>query len=275
LETRAITENETIYDSGKIKIQGWEIRNYDYSKHPNPGLINLVGLFQHSSNIGTLKIALKMAAKDYYKMLCLFGLGQSTGIDLPGESAGILPHYSKWATITQANISFGYSLATTPIQLAAAVSAIANKGVWITPHVIKYEEKENSRIKKRKVLSEATCTKLIRILTSSIEKSDAEAGKIPKFRVAGKTGTSRKPVEKGKGYSNNIYTSFVGFFPIKDPQILIMVVVDSPKTGNSWGSTVAGPVFNAVATEVTRVLNLESDKPDDKEDKKEEEKGKL
>lgn len=264
LETGVITKNEKILDTGKIKIQGWDIQNYDYYKHPYPGVIDLNYLFVHSSNIGSLKISLKIPPEKHYNMLKLFGIGQKTGIDLPGESAGIFPPYQTWSESTHASIGYGYGIASTPIQLASAVAAIANKGVWVTPHVIKYtDEKEiASKIKTKRVLSEQISYDLTQILAKSIEDSEAVSGKIPKYRVAGKTGTSRKPNAQGTGYLSGIYTSFVGYFPVKNPQVLIMVVIDDPKTSNSWGSTVAGPVFNAIANEVGRVLHLEPDQKD-------------
>jgi len=269
LETGVITTNEKVLDTGKIKIQGWDIQNYDYYKRPYPGIIDLNYLFVHSSNIGSLKISLKIPPVKHYEMLKRFGIGQKTGIDLPGESAGIFPPPNTWSEVTHASMGYGYGIASTPIQIASAVAAIANKGVWVTPHVIKCQSEEEylSRIKTRRVLSEKTAADLTRILAKSIEDSEATSGKIPKYRVAGKTGTSKKPNANGVGYSSGIYTSFAGYFPVKNPQVLIMAVIDSPKTGNSWGSTVAGPVFNAVATEVGRVLHLEPDKKDE-DDKK-------
>jgi len=265
LETGAITKDEKVLDTGKIKIQGWTIQNYDYYNRPYPGMIDLKTLFVHSSNIGSLKISLKIPPEKHYNMLKLFGIGQKTGIDLPGESAGIFPLPNTWSESTHASMGYGYGIASTPIQIASAVAAIANKGVWVTPHVIKNqsEEEELSKIKARRVLSEKTAADLTEILAESIEASEAKSGKIPKYRVAGKTGTSKKPNASGIGYSEGIYTSFAGFFPVKNPQVLIMAVIDSPKTGNSWGSTVAGPVFNAVAIEVGRVLHLEPDKKDE------------
>lgn len=271
LETGAITKNERVLDTGKVKIQGWTIQNYDYNNRPYPGVIDLKTLFVHSSNIGSLKISLKIPPSKHYNMLKLFGIGQKTGIDLPGESAGIFPRPETWSESTHASIGYGYGIASTPIQIASSVAAIANKGVWVTPHVIKCQSELEcqKKIKTRRVLSEKTAADLTEILAESIEESEAKSGKIPKYRVAGKTGTSKKPNANGIGYSSGIYTSFAGFFPVKNPQVLIMAVVDSPKTGNSWGSTVAGPVFNAVATEVGRVLHLEPDKKDTDEDNKE------
>jgi cell division protein FtsI (penicillin-binding protein 3) len=262
LETGAITENERVDDTGKIKIQGWEIKNHDYHKDPNPGIIDLVTLFRQSSNVGSIKIAFKMPPYEHHKMLTLFGLGSKTGIDLPGESSGILPEADKWDKITQASISYGYSVAATPVQIASAVAAIANDGVWVTPHVIQRPSDDPS-IKRIQILSPETCKTMTRLLAKSIETSDSTVGQIPKYRVAGKTGTSKKPNSSGKGYSDSgNYTSFIGYYPVKAPKVLIMVVLDNPKAGSSWGSTTAGPVFNAVATEVGRILDLEPDKPE-------------
>jgi len=263
LETKSITKNERLMDTGKIKLKGWEITNYDYGKHGAPGLIGLKYLFMHSSNIGSLKVALKIPAEKHYNMLRLFGIGSKTGIDLPGESAGIIPPPKEWDVVKHATIGFGYSIASTPIQIASAVAAIANNGIWVTPHVIKYNKAEREkRIKSHKVLSPETARTMTDILSASIQDSEAQAGKIPNYRVAGKTGTSRKPNPNGPGYiPGQVFTSFAGYFPAKNPQVVIMVVVDNPKGVEMWGSTVAGPVFNNIASETARILNIEPDAP--------------
>lgn len=263
LETESISKHERILDEGKIKISGWDIRNYDYGKHPFPGSIDLKYLFEHSSNVGSLKVALKTPVYKHYEMLKKFGIGQKTGIDLPGESAGILPGPETWDQVRHATIGFGYSIASTPMQIAAAVASIANDGVWVTPHVIKYNPEEyEKRIKTRRVMSPKHARDLTEILASSIQSSESKAGKIPNYTVSGKTGTSRKPNPNGSGYlANQLFTSLVGYFPSKNPQVLIMVVVDNPKGVEIWGSTVAGPIFNAVATESARILNIPPDAP--------------
>ncbi len=263
LNTGKMSPYDTVYDSGTITIQGWKIENYDVRKRPNPGNIDLPYLLEHSSNVGSVKVALKMTPSEFHNQIAKFGIGSKTGIDLPGESSGILHPASSWDTITQATISFGYSLAATPIQMASAVAAIANNGVWITPHVIKYPDKvAETKLEKRQVLTPETAKAMTKLLEGSIRNSKSIAGKIPNFTVAGKTGTSRKPNPKGSGYLTGVvYTSFAAFFPASDPEILIMVVVDSPKGAEVWGSTVAGPVFNEVATFVTRHLNMTPDAP--------------
>ena len=263
LQTKSITPYEKVLDTGKIKIGNWTISNHDYNEMGAPGWINLQQLFTHSSNVGALKISLKIPAQKHYDMLRLFGIGSKTGIDLPGESAGIIPDPGTWDVTKHASIGFGYSIAATPIQMASAVAAIANDGIWVTPHVIKYSKKDAAiKIKKRRVLSSQTSKTLTNILAASIQASDATSGKIPNYMVAGKTGTSKKPKANGGGYTaNQVFTSFVGYFPIENPKVLIMVVVDNPKGCDIWGSTVAGPIFNAVATDVARILNIDPDAP--------------
>ena len=263
LNTGKMTPYDTVYDSGTITIQGWKIENYDVKIRPCPGDIDLHYLLEHSSNVGSVKVALKMTPSEFHNQIAAFGIGSKTGIDLPGESSGILHPASSWDTITQATISFGYSLAATPMQMASAVASIANDGVWVTPHVIKYSDKvAEEKLVKRQVITPETARAMRKLLASSIKSSKSSAGKIPNFTVAGKTGTARKPNPKGGGYLKGVvYTSFAAFFPASDPQVLIMVVVDSPKGAEMWGSTVAGPVFNEVATFVTRHLSMKPDAP--------------
>lgn len=261
LDTGVINENVTVLDTGKIKIQGYEIKNYDYSKHPFPGTIDLYHLFEHSSNVGSLKVGLMMTDIQFYSMLRKFNLGQKTGVDLPGESSGILPK-PPWQEVRQATVSFGYSLAATPIQMAAAVASIANGGIWTTPHILQYSEEELPlHVKTKQTLKPETASKLTKILEQSIRSSASITGKIPNFTVAGKTGTSNKPKPNGIGYSKEMYTSFIGFFPSTNPEVLILVVIDNPKGANIWGSTVAGPIFNEIASQMTRIRNMNPDAP--------------
>jgi cell division protein FtsI/penicillin-binding protein 2 len=264
LESGAITKNSIINDTGKLQIQGWTISNYDYYKNGAPGNIDLNFLLEHSSNVASAKISLMIDPKKHRDILSNFGIGTKTGIDIPGESAGILLPIDNWDQITRATIGFGYGIASTPMQMASAVASIANDGVWITPHVIKYPETvAKEKIKQRRVLSERTAKTVKELLKNSITNSKAIAGKIPNYYVAGKTGTSRKPNPNGVGYIPNcVYTSFVGFFPADDPELLIMVVVDNPKGAEVWGNTVAGPVFNNIAVEAGRYLNIKKDKPE-------------
>lgn len=255
-----IHPNSKILDTGKIKVGWWDIKNYDYAKHPCPGWISLVYLFQHSSNVGAIKVAQSMTSQEYYDMLKKFGIGRKTGIDLPGESNGILPEPSEWNSSTHASMGYGYGASVTPIQMVSAVSALANNGVRVTPHVIKYSEEDaKTKIKRVQVMPAQTAKDITKLLVDSINASKAPE-KMDAYNVAAKTGTSRKPKENAAGYSNKLYTSVVGYLPASDPQVLIYVLVDSASGGDVWGSTIAAPVFKEIANQTARIMNLRPDK---------------
>lgn len=257
---KKIDKYTKINDTGKMKIGWWDVSNYDYKAKGAPGLIDLVYLFEHSSNIASIKIAQMMSDKEFYDSLKLFNFGEKTGIDLPGESAGLLPQPKNWDVATHGAMGYGYGASATAIQMAAAVSAIANGGVWITPHIIKYSPEEaEQKIVKRRIMEEQDAKDVTELLVKSIENGKNPA-KLDDFYIAGKTGTSRKPNTNGTGYSNKLYTSMVGYFPASDPKIVLYVIVDSASGGGIWGSTVASPIFKEIATEIVRILNLTPDK---------------
>jgi cell division protein FtsI/penicillin-binding protein 2 len=255
LETGVIDKNTHILDTGRMKIGGWTIQNYDYGKHGAPGMIDLIYLLIHSSNIASAKISLMMPIQAHYDILKRVGIGSKTGIDLPGESAGIILPPKDWDVSTHASIGYGYGMAATPVQMASAVAAIANGGIWNSPHVMK-----GSPVTHRRIFSEKTCATMRELLTRSIKEAKTSTVRLEGVDVAGKTGTSRKPNPNGRGYSPNIFTSFVGFFPAENPKVLMMVVVDSPHMAEAWGSTVAGPIFKNIADETVSYLGLNAAK---------------
>ena len=260
LETGKITPSSKILDTGKMKLGSWTVENYDYKKHPNPGMINLVYLLEHSSNVGSANIAFKMTPTEFYNILSDLGIGKKTGIDLGGESTGLLPKPKKWDQARQGTMGYGYGASVTAIQMASAVSALANDGVRVTPHVIKYSEEEaKEKIKSVQALKPETARITTQLLAKSVANSRSVIN-LDKYSVAGKTGTSRKPKENAKGYSDSVYTSVIGYLPASNPQILVYVIVDSPTGGAVWGNTVAGPVFKEVATQSARILNIPPDK---------------
>ena len=250
-----------VLDTGKIKIGWWEIKNFNYDKFPNPGLIDLVHLFLNSSNVGSVRVANLMSSQEFYDALYTFNFGEKTGIDLPGESQGLLPKAKTWDTSTHGSMGYGYGASVTAIQMAGAISAIANKGVWVTPHVIKYSPEElNSKVARRRVMEEQDAIDLTDLMVQAMDKGTSIV-KMDDFSVAAKTGTSRRPLDNGIGYSNKLYTSMIGFLPASDPKVAIYVVVDSPSGYEIWGSTVAAPIFKEVATDVVKILNLYPDRP--------------
>ena len=260
MELGKVNRYTKVHDTGKIKVGWWTIKNYDYNRHPNPGMIDLVYLFEHSSNVGSVLVAQMMDKNEYYGMLKKFGFGQKTGIDLPGESVGLLKPAAKWDASDHASMGYGYGSSVTAMQMVAAVSAIANGGTWITPHVIKYSpEEEAIKIKKVQVMTPEHAHEITALLTESINRGKT-AVKMDNFNVAAKTGTSIKPKENGAGYTNKLYTSIVGYLPSSNPQVLIYVIVDSAQGGEIWGNTVATPIFREIATQITHILNLQPDK---------------
>ncbi len=255
-----VDKNTRILDTGKMKIGWWEIKNYDYDRNKNPGLIDLVYLFEHSSNVASAKVSQMMSSQEFYDTLKTFNFGETTGIDLPGESSGTLPPPKNWDVATHGAMGYGYGASVTAIQMASAVAAIANNGVWITPHVIKYSpEILPQKVIQRRVMSEQSAQDLTGLLVQAMENGKSPA-KMDEYYIAAKTGTSRRPLDNGAGYSNKLYTSMVGFLPATDPKILVYVVVDSPGGEAIWGSTVAGPIFKDITTELVKIMNLNPDK---------------
>ena len=260
IELGKINRYSRINDTGKIKIGWWTIKNYDYARHPNPGMIDLVYLFEHSSNVASVVVAQMMGKHEYYNMLKKFGFGERTGIDLPGESVGLLKSPSRWDASDHASMGYGYGSSVTAIQMVSAVSAIANDGVRVTPHVIKYSPEEAAeKIKHVQVMAPEHARVVTDLLTESINRGHSPI-KNPSYNIAAKTGTSIKPKENGAGYTNKLYTSIVGYMPSSNPQVLIYVIVDSAQGGEIWGNTVAAPIFKEISTQIARILNLQPDK---------------
>lgn len=260
MELEKINKYTKVNDTGKIKVGWWTIKNYDYAKHPKPGMIDLVYLFQHSSNVGSVLVAQMMSKQEFHGMLKKFGFGEKTGIDLPGESIGILKNASKWDSSDHASMSYGYGSSVTAIQMVSAVSAIANDGIRVTPHVIKYSpEEEAIKIKRTQVMTPEHARAVTDLLTAAVNNGKSPI-KSDSYNIAAKTGTSIKPKENGAGYTNKLYTSIVGYLPSSDPQVLIYVIVDSAQGAEIWGNTVAAPIFKEISTQVAHLLNLQPDK---------------
>ena len=255
-----IDRNSVIYDPGRMKIDHWVIENHDYKTKGAPGNISLVSLFEHSSNCASVKIAMMMTANEYYNILRKFGFGSKTGIDLPGESVGLLNRPSSWSKADKAAMSYGYGASVTAIQMVSAVAAVANNGVRVTPHVIKYKQEDyDKKIHHIRVMEPEQAKTITDLLRQSVEQGHYPV-KMDDYYVAAKTGTSKKPRTNGIGFTGNYYTSTIGFLPATNPQVLIYVVVDSAQGGEVWGSTVAAPIFKTIATQVASILNLTPDK---------------
>ena len=258
LENMTINKDATYYDPGILQVGKRIIRNHDKHK---PRQINLLQLLKHSSNVGAAQIGLTMKPRQFYNTIKKFMIGQKTKIDLLGESEGLLLPHKNWKTLDLATTAFGQgAVSLTPLQLASAVSIIANHGIWVQPHVLKGIWEPNYNLINESpfhVISQEAISDDTAIFVSSLLKQNVQenvkamlyiAGNVPGYEVAGKTGTAQKINLNGKGYlPGHTIASFIGYLPADDPEILTLVVIDDPKTEGGWGNTVAGPVFNNVS----------------------------
>lgn len=259
----------TVFESGRVNFnevfdcKGGNIELYNISikDHKSFSFLSFPEIIKYSSNIGAIKIAFRMKENEIFNFLKdKFKFSQRTGIDLPGEEKGILRHPSQWSGISLASIAIGQEIGATPLQVLRAISAIANNGFIVYPHLLKKVkdgEREESIIYKppERIVSENTSKTIRRIMEMVVEEGTGKKAKIEGLRVAGKTGTSQKFVN-GK-YSDTLYiSSFVGFFPSDEPKYSIIVVIDEPE-GSYWGGDVAAPVFRDIAMGIIRLRDWE------------------
>ncbi len=216
-------------------------------------------ILSRSSNVGVVTLAQLLQRERLDNWIRRFGFGKKTGIDFPGESRGIVLRPEEWSGSTIGNVPIGQGIAVTPLQMATAYGAIANKGVLVEPHLVdRVEGRERVQPQRRRVLSEGTSRELTRMLRGVVEEGSGTTAQVDGYRIAGKTGTAAKPEPTG-GYSDSRYVaSFVGFAPASRPEVVVLVTVDEPR-GAIWGGVVAGPVFAEIAEFVLQYLEVQPD----------------
>ncbi len=217
-----------------------------------------------SSNIVMAKVSDIIGCERFYKMARDYGFGIATNIDFPGELNGTLKKPIDWWSTSLNTLSYGYEVGSTPLQIACAYAAVANNGILMRPHLLKKETDAYDQIVRtskpqqiRSVISSETAELLTSMLEGVIERGTGTLVKIPGVRIAGKTGTSKKYVDGGYEKGNYV-ASFVGFFPVDDPKIVCLVMIDRPQTGAFYGGKVSAPIFKAITEQIintTDVLN--------------------
>jgi cell division protein FtsI/penicillin-binding protein 2 len=256
LDSNTVAQDYKFTDIGYVEVEKWKIRNHTYDPHKTkPEELSLQGLFERSSNPFTVNLALKMGRETFYRYIRKFGFGEKTGVELSGESKGILHNFKKWRDSDTATTGMGQgAISVTPLQLLAGVNVVANRGTWVKPTLLKFKPNASSvnNINTRSVLDPKVADHVSQLLAASVENNiklrHSVSGNVPGLRIAGKTGTAEKINAKG-GYSRrNTVASFLGFFPVENPKYIMLVVIDDPQTDGRWGDTVAGPVFNKVAS---------------------------
>lgn len=216
-------------------------------------------VIEQSSNVGTINIAGRLGKERYYKYARDFGFGITTGLDLPGEMKGRLKRPVEFSPVTLNYMSIGYEVLVTALQMANAYACVANGGMMMKPFIIKKILapdgtllKEFKPVEIRNVISKQTSKILTELFVGVVERGTGIDARIDNIKIAGKTGTSQKMVE-GK-YSKSKYTSsFIGYFPAENPQIVIAVIIDAPGAGEYYGGKVSAPIFKRIAE---RIINL-------------------
>lgn len=223
--------------------------------HPY-GDLTLAEILIHSSNIGMAKLAMIEGQKRLYSDLKDFGFGEPTGIELPGEISGALRHLDQWTSYSLPSIAMGHELTATPLQMLTAYSAIANGGTLMKPRIVRaVADNKGEKIKRRfkpesirRVVNERVAREVLTpILTKVVEEGTGKRAYIKEYAVAGKTGTSQKARQTGKGYGGEGYvSSFVGYAPAEAPKLCVLVMINEPHGGAYYGGTVTAPVVREI-----------------------------
>lgn len=239
---------------GHMRIKHKTIRD-----HKDYGRLDLTGIIRKSSNIGVTKLAHEMGAETLWRMMHSAKLGQATALGFPGEAVGQLPYPQKLDKLGLATLSYGYGLAVTPLQLAQAYTAFANKGCIQEARLIV----TNTQIPCDQIMPASVAKNMSRMLETVTQKGGTGTrAKVAGYRVGGKTGTSHKVGKEG--YQDSEYTAiFAGIAPISDPRFVLVVVIDQPQGQEYYGGEVAAPVFGRIMEEALRTLQIAPDQSQD------------
>ncbi len=264
LEAGVIKPHNFFYDSGKIKVDGWNIYNHDYHSRGGRGPMSIAKILQYSSNVGMIQIVRRMNKRDYYSSLKKLGLGESMGVDLPGDAPGYLKSEAEFTlrSIEAATASFGQGFSLTPLKLLQLHGAIANGGTLVTPHVVQGLADPQGHFHwqpsftTKKVFSESTTRAVLEMMETVVTKGSGEPAQIEGYRIAGKTGTAQKASPWGGYLPNAKITSFVAILPVESPRYAVVAVIDEPKGSNTFGSTVAAPIVKSVMETLIAVKGI-------------------
>jgi cell division protein FtsI (penicillin-binding protein 3) len=261
-----LTNPDELFDCqmGSIVYNGMRI--HDSKPH---GLLPVWGVLADSSNVGTIKIALRLGEERYYKYMRAFGLGQQTGIELPGETRGITKPPSRWSKVSIAAISIGQEVGISPIQLAGIISTFANDGVFVAPRIVTGTVPPQGALQTvafhpvegRRVISPYTAAEMRSMMQKVVLEGTARRAGLDGYTAGGKTGTGQKiDPATGAYYKSKFNATFAGFAPLNNPQVVVAVILDSP-VGPHQGGQVSAPVFRRVTQQVLEYLHVPHDLP--------------
>ncbi|MGB6384237.1 MAG: penicillin-binding protein [Terriglobales bacterium] len=263
-----ITRPDEVFDCqmGSIVINGMRIRD----SHKN-GLLTVAGILAESSDVGAIKVAMRLGNDRFYKYIRAFGFGQRTGIELPGETAGMTKPVDRWSRVSFAAISMGQEIGISALQLSSLISTIANDGVHVPPRIVAgtmapQNEPQNTPqtiafqpVEGTRVISSLTAAEMREMLQGVVLHGTGRKAILEGYSSAGKTGTGQKVDPATGAYSKTKYVaSFAGFAPINDPQIAVVVILDSA-VGLHQGGQVSAPIFQRVTQQVLEYLHVPHD----------------
>jgi cell division protein FtsI (penicillin-binding protein 3) len=263
-----LIRSDEVFDcqNGSVTVAGHLIHD-----HKRYGLLTVADILANSSDVGAIKIALRLGSPKFYDYIRAFGFGNPTGIDLPAESRGLLNRLDHWGSYSIASVSMGQEVGVTPLQLITAVSAIANGGLLYKPHVVEEMRRGDTVLPLESAASFAQPKRIIRPETAATIRSLMEGvilhgtgkkARLDGWTAAGKTGTAQKiDPASGRYSAHNVIASFTAFVPINNPVVTILVSIDSPAGYPHDGATVSAPVFKRIAEQILPYLDVPRDVP--------------
>jgi len=264
LETGSITPGERIYcQDGKPYRTEYGREINDVGKN---GMLTPRMILAKSSNIGMVKINRRLDSETLREGILRFGFGRRTGIELPAETPGSLSAVKDWSPYTHDSLAFGQEIGATALQMASAMATIANDGVRVEPRIGLGAQDSAGGVELFEpapahfVVSVQTARRVRSMLEEVVEKGSGSAARLPGYRVAGKSGTAQKRAADGKGYSGtDFFASFVGFAPASDPELVVLVALDTPRGTRRQGGEIAAPVFARILAEALQYLRVPKD----------------
>ena len=262
LEEGVVTKNSTFFDPGYRIVDGQRIKCWKVGGHGQQTFFEVV---QHSCNPAFMDMALGLGVDRFYDYIHAFGFGSRTGVDIAGEESGVIMNQASVKNVDLARMGFGQAIAVTPLQLINAVSAVINGGSLMQPRLVraldfddgnKKSHEEIDPVKVRQVISPETSQIMREVLQSVVSEGSGKKAYIPGYRVGGKTGTAQKYSPGGGIKQGAVISSFIGFAPADDPQVIVLFMVDEPKVAVDFGSVVAAPYVKSILEDTLKYLGV-------------------
>ncbi len=268
LENNVISPGDTINDSGQLQFGKWLIKNHDFETVGARGPISITDILKYSSNVGMVRIMQEMSSANYYDWLDRLTLGETSGIDLPAESAGQMKDREQFinSRVEAATTAFGQGFALTPIKMLQLLGTLANGGRLVTPHLVDGLVANDGtylwqpqRSAPKTIFSSETTQEVLTMMEAVVTEGTGESSQVQGYRIGGKTGTAQKASTGGYGTAR--ITSFVGILPVDDPRYVVLAVIDEPVGDNAYGSTVAAPLVKQVIESLVVLQGLPPSEP--------------